>query len=374
MTTLTRPAFANCHSHVFHRALRGREAAGQDFWAWRNEMYAVAEVLDPELMYELALGVYGEMRLAGIAAVGEFHYLHHPSEGTRYDDPNAMGEALIAAARDVGMKICLLDTCYLAAGFNEQPNGVQHRFSDGNVENWAERIQSMNARYDHESDVVIGSAIHSVRAVPVDALAVVANALPQAPLHVHVSEQQRENDDCLAATSMSPVELLAEAGVWSKHATAVHATHLSDRDIAILGDANVFVCFAPTTEAELADGIGPSVALREAGARITLGSDSQTVIDGFIEARSLAMHERLGSGQRDSWNTEQLWRAASTDGHESLGFADVGTITVRGDSVRTAGSTEPLWSATAADVLSDLDPDEVAHTLQTAIAKIWERM
>ena len=107
-------AFANCHSHVFHRALRGR-SGGETFWTWRDEMYALAAVLDPDLLHRLARATYAEMRLAGIDAVGEFHYLHHQSDGTPYDDPNAMGEALIAAARDVGLRICLLDTCYTNA-------------------------------------------------------------------------------------------------------------------------------------------------------------------------------------------------------------------------------------------------------------------
>ena len=173
---------------------------------------------------------------------------------------------------------------------------------------------------------------------------------------------------------MTPVALLAEAGVWTPRTTAVHATHLTDDDIRTLGDAGAFVCFCPTTEADLADGIGPSVALRDAGARLTLGSDGHTVIDMFAEARAVEMHERLASGRRGSWSADQLWDAATTTGHASLGFDGGGTIELA-PSVRTAGSDEPLWSATAADVVPppDLDPADVARDLAAAIDECWSR-
>jgi formiminoglutamate deiminase len=314
-------AFANCHSHAFHRALRGRAVGGTDFWGWRDGMYAVAGVLDPDLYHRLARATYAEMALAGIGAVGEFHYLHHGPGGTPYVDPDAMAEAVISAAWEVGLRICLLDTCYLRAGFGgEELHPVQRRFSFPDAESWASGVTDLAARYADNPAVVIGTAIHSVRAVDEASLGVVASALPKAPLHVHVSEQPAENTACFAATGRTPVQLLADAGVWGPRTTAVHATHLTGDDIATLGAAGSFACFCPTTEAELADGIGPSVALREAGVRITLGSDSNTVIDPFAEARGLAMHERLASGHRDGWTASQLWEAATTDGAASLGF------------------------------------------------------
>jgi len=206
--------------------------------------------------------------------------------------------------------------------------------------------------------------------VPRDQLATVAAAFPDAPLHVHVSEQPAENEECLAATGLTPVALLAEAGAWTPRTTAVHATHLTPDDIATLGDARAYVCFCPTTEAELADGIGPSVALREAGARLTLGSDSNTVIDMFAEARAVEMHQRLASGVRGAWSAEQLWAAATRTGHGSLGFASGGTIET-GESVRTAGSDEVLWAASAEDVVGDRSG--LAEQLATAIDACWSR-
>lgn len=366
----TVPAFANCHSHAFHRALRGRITGAESFWTWRDQMYAIAGVLDPDLLFDLARATYAEMHLAGIRSVGEFHYVHHQPDGRPYDEPNAMAEALIAAAREADLRITLLDTCYLAAGFGKAPEGVQRRFSDGDAESWARRVETLAQAHSGEDDVVIGAAIHSVRAVPRDQFATVAAAFPEAPLHVHVSEQPAENADCLAATGMTPVALLAEAGAWTTRTTAVHATHLTDNDIAILGAAGSYVCFCPTTEAELADGIGPSTALRDAGARLTLGSDSNTVIDMFAEARAVEMHHRLATGVRGSWSAEQLWQAATATGHESLGFAVTDQVWIN-ESARTAGAEELIWAATAADVASD--PGDVAELLEAAIDTCWSR-
>lgn len=376
MTTLTHPALASCHSHVFHRALRGREVGGGTFWDWRRHMYDVASVLDPDLLHALAVATYAEMRLAGIEVVGEFHYLHHGPDGTPYDDPNAMAEAVIAAAREVGLRICLLDTAYLQVS-----DPTQRRFADADVDAWAARVSDLAKRHAADDDVVVGAAIHSVRAVPRDALATVATALPDAPLHVHVSEQVAENDWCRTATGLTPVGLLAEAGAWTPRTTAVHATHLTSEDVTTLGTAGSYVCFCPSTEAELADGVGPSVALRHAGARLTLGSDSNTVIDVFVEARLVEMHERLVRGRRGAWKADALREAATRTGWESLGFdpalADEHAITLRDDSIRTAGALDPICAATAADVVPPTDlpypPDVAAVLMRRAVDAVWER-
>lgn len=381
------PSFANGHSHAFHRALRGRRPRGGDFWAWRDGMYALAGVLDPDTYYRLAKATYAEIRLAGYTSVGEFHYLHHAPDGRPYADPNAMAEAVVEAARAVGLRICLLHTRYARSGFPAEPaaahsprvahgsadlDPVQSRFVDHDLDAWQQRVLDLARRFADDEQVVVGTAIHSVRAVPEHEFAAIAATLPKAPLHVHLSEQPAENAACLAATGRTPTRLLAGAGVWSDRTTAVHATHLTHDDVTILGEAHVSVCFCPTTEAELADGIGPSLALREAGARITLGSDSQTVIDGFAEARGLAMHERLASGRRDGWTSEQLRRAATTDGHASLGFGPAESITLR-PSVQTAGVEDPIWAASAANVVPPvgLDPEQVAEDLASVIDELW---
>lgn len=353
---VTLPGLANAHSHAFHRALRGRTQVGTgSFWTWRQQMYAAAAGLDPDSYFQLARAVYGEMVLAGVTCVGEFHYLHHAPGGKPYTDANAMGVALIAAAADAGLRITLLDTCYLRGGFDTggagggavELNAVQQRFTDGDALSWATRASALDATVSATSR--IGAAAHSVRAVaPADIEVVAAWAASrQAPLHAHVSEQPAENERCLDVLGLTPVQLLAERGALGERFTAVHATHLTDGDIDLLGRSRCTACFCPTTERDLADGIGPALALRDAGAHLSLGSDSHAVIDLFEEARAVELNERLASLVRGSHDAPSLLRAATVHGHSSLGWGDTGTIavgaladfvTVRLDTPRLAGT------------------------------------
>ncbi|MFD8654327.1 formimidoylglutamate deiminase [Streptomyces mirabilis] len=361
---LTLPGLANAHSHAFHRALRGTVQVGSGtFWTWREIMYSFADRLTPDTYHALARAVYAEMALAGVTAVGEFHYVHRTPGGTPYADPNAMGEALVAAADEAGIRITLLDTAYVSSGFGQPPNHHQLRFSDGSAEAWAERSSLLKDR-DHAR---IGAAIHSVRAVPAGQLATVARWAEerQAPLHVHLSEQTAENDACQAAHGCTPTRLLADHGVLGSRTTGVHNTHLTDEDIALLGDSRTGTCMCPTTERDLADGIGPAVALQRAGSPLSLGSDSHAVIDLLEEARAMELNERLRTRTRGHWTAAALLRAASVDGHAALGWQDAGTLeagaladftTIALDSVRTAGPVPRLgaetavFAATAADV------------------------
>ena len=190
LTGLVLPGFANAHSHAFHRAMRGRtHDEGGTFWTWRERMYQVAGQLDPDSYLALARATYAEMALAGVTCVGEFHYLHHGPGGTPYDDPNAMSQALRQAACDAGIRITLLDACYLAGGLTPEghtrPDAVQQRFSDGTVGRWASRVGDLRP----DDGLRVGAAIHSVRAVPKIELGEVAAAFPDAPLHAHLSEQ-----------------------------------------------------------------------------------------------------------------------------------------------------------------------------------------
>jgi formiminoglutamate deiminase len=339
---LTIPGLANCHSHAFHRALRGRTQRERGtFWSWRDQMYAVAARLDPDSYFALARATYREMVAAGITTVGEFHYLHHQPDGTPYDDPNAMGHALVAAAAEAGIRIALLDTCYLSSGFGRPPEGAQVRYSDGDAHRWAGRMEQID--HDH-----VGAAIHSVRAVPRDQLATVVKAAAGRPLHVHLSEQVAENDACLATYGVTPTQLLHDAGALGPLTTAVHATHLTGADIFHLGSTRTRACFCPTTERDLGDGIGPSRALHHAGSPLTLGSDSHAVIDLFEEMRATELDERLATQQRGHWTAAELLGAATA--HDSLGFDDAGAIAVgrRADLV-TLDTTSPTTAGTGAD-------------------------
>ncbi|MFG3198837.1 formimidoylglutamate deiminase [Streptomyces sp. NPDC048208] len=365
---LTLPGLANAHSHAFHRALRGTVQVGSGtFWTWREVMYSVADRLTPESYHSLARAVYAEMALAGITCVGEFHYLHHAPGGTRYADPNAMSEALIAAAAEAGIRITLLDTAYLSAGFGEPPSAHQLRFSDGTADAWAERCSVLKEQ-DHAR---IGAAVHSVRAVPAAQLATVAGWAGErrAPLHVHLSEQIAENDACLAAHGVTPARLLADHGVLGPRTTGVHSTHLTGEDIALLGGSGTGTCMCPTTERDLADGIGPAVALQSAGSPLSLGSDSHAVIDLLEEARAMELDERLRTRTRGHWTAAALLRAATEDGHAALGWQEAGAIepgrladltTIALDSVRTAGPPPRLGAETAVFAASAAD---VRHTV-----------
>jgi formiminoglutamate deiminase len=364
---VTIPGAANAHSHAFHRALRHRSQTGHgSFWTWREQMYAVAAALDPDRYHRLARAVFGEMVMSGYTVVGEFHYVHHRPDGTPYADPNAMAEALTEAAREAGIRITLLDTVYLHGGLADDGYLAlferQQMFGDASAEAWAERVAALPA----DDRRRVGAAIHSVRAVDPAAIRAVAGwtEAAGAPLHVHVSEQPAENDQCLAAHGCTPVELLARTGVLATNFTAVHATHLTDDDVKRLGVAGASVCLCPTTERDLGDGVGPARRLVDAGATLTIGSDSHAVIDPFEEARAIELDERLVGGERGTFSAGEL-TAAMTAGHASLGWHDAGSITggqradlvtLRLDSPRTVGSLPDavhaavVFAATAADV------------------------
>jgi formiminoglutamate deiminase len=315
------PGFANGHSHAFHRALRGR-VGGSTFWSWREGMYAVAARLDPESYLALARATYAELVLAGVTAVGEFHYLHHGPGGVPYSSPNAMGSAVQQAAAEAGLRLTLLDTCYLAGGLSADGylplSGVQTRFGDASVEAWASRVAALRPA----DGVRIGAAVHSVRAVPAAALSSVASV--GGPLHVHLSEQQAENTACLAYHGYTPTSLLDEHGVLSARTTAVHATHLTPSDVDVLARTRTGVCFCPSTEADLADGIGPAAKLRDAGVRLGLGTDQHVAADLLAEARDLELHQRLATGRRGVFTPAELV-GALTD-HAALGWSDAGRL------------------------------------------------
>jgi formiminoglutamate deiminase len=368
---LTLPGLANAHSHAFHRALRGTVQVGSGtFWTWREIMYSVAFSLTPDSYFELARAVYAEMALAGITCVGEFHYLHHQLDGSPYDNPNAMGDALIAAAAAAGIRITLLDTVYLhgglARGGHRPLEGAQARFGDGRAERWYARWSELKGG-EHAR---IGAAMHSVRAYSDrDGYRTFAEWTREVPTHIHLSEQPAENEACLAVHNRTPARLLADSGFWGPNTTAVHATHLTGEDISLLGAAGSTVCMCPTTERDLADGIGPAPQLRRAGSPLSLGSDSHAVIDLFEEARAMELNERLRSRARGHWTPAQLLRAATADGHACLGWPEAGRLepgaladftTIALDSVRTAGPPPRLGAETAVFAATASD---VRHTV-----------
>jgi formiminoglutamate deiminase len=371
------PGLVDAHSHAFHRALRGR-AAGSDFWAWRSGMYRLIERLDPDAFVALTTAAFGELLLAGVTTVHEFHYLHQPS---------GMDDAVVEAARRSGIRLVLLDTCYLRSGFDDRDlDRAQRRFTDGSVDGWADRASKVA---DGNPEIVVGAAIHSVRAVDPDSMAAVAGWARErgVPLHLHLSEQPAENEACLAATGRTPAGLAADRGVLGPSTTAVHATHVTADDIALLGATGTTACLCPTTERDLADGIGPAADLAAAGCRLAVGTDSHAVVDLFEEARAIELDERLLTRRRGLHAPATLLRAATGGAAIEVGApsdlcaVDLGSVRLAGADT---GDPVPMLvaAATAADITDVVvggrhvvrdrchQGMEVAAALRTAIAAV----
>lgn len=332
------PALATAHSHAFQRALRGDTqrpgpAGTDDFWSWRTAMYRLADSLTPESIRAISLVAYRELFAAGVRTVGEFHYVHHQPGGAPYAQRTLLADAVIAAAKEAGLRIALLRVIYQRAGAGRPPEGAQRRFSDDNLDSALADIDDLRSRYQADPAVRIGVAPHSVRAVPPAFLAEIAGYATshRLPIHMHVAEQPAEISACLAETGRRPVELLADSGVLGPRFVAVHATHLAPHEPALLGGARAFVCLCPTTERDLGDGLPDVGALQAAGARLSVGIDSHVITHPLEDLRAIDLDERLRTGRRvgvigGSGRTpaEELWHIGSIESAAALGFDDCG--------------------------------------------------
>jgi formimidoylglutamate deiminase len=326
------PGFVNAHSHAFQRGLRGaveRVDPGHpedDFWSWREAMYAAAGRLDPDSMHRIALLAYREMVAAGFVAVGEFHYVHHHPGGMPYRPPNAMALATAIAAADAGIDQVLLMAAYERAGAGLPATEGQRRFCDPSVAAYLDRVESLA----QERPGRVGVAPHSVRAVSRPWLVEIGRYAAEAGMvvHIHACEQRREISECLDEHGLRPIELLAETGLLGNRTTIVHATHASDGELDLLAQAGAAVCLCPTTEANLGDGYLPALRLFERGIRVCIGSDSNTVIDPVLELRELEAVARRTAERRNvlvpegaAGPTGYLLEVGSRRGAEALGLA-----------------------------------------------------
>ena len=322
------PGMVNAHSHAFQRMIRGRtehrsQHSTDSFWTWREQMYSAANTIEPEDLYTVSRLAFREMALTGITAVGEFHYIHHSRDGSPYSDPNLLEREVIRAARDVGIRIALLRVAYARAGYQTDPNPQQVRFIEDTPDIYLKNLEQL---LDVNDDMAwIGVAPHSVRAVPLDYLkTIVAFANERAlPVHMHVAEQPAEVSACNAEYGRSPVALLETEGLLSKRFTAVHAIHVTPKDVASLARNGSVVCACPTTERNLGDGVVPVDTYFDAGVRVSLGSDSQTQIDLLEDARELEYHLRLQKLERNvlaPMLAERLFDCATVNGAASIGF------------------------------------------------------
>lgn len=307
--TLLLPGFVNAHSHVFQRALRGHTHRSQHsrstsspsteqdtFWTWRHAMYAEAQRLTPESLYSGAYTTYQEMLRAGYTTVGEFHYVHHQPDGKPYPHANAMAEAIISAANDVGIRLVLLMTAYAQSGFNQPPERGQLRFCDASVDAYLQRVDAIRVG----GSLAMGLAPHSVRAVPESWFRAIVEYCHtyNLPLHVHADEQVQEIEQCQAAYGCTPIELLDHFGALGPQTTIIHATHANATELALLAKNKCTVCVCPTTEGDLGDGIAPYTEFMAHDILLAIGSDSNTRLDPMEELRWAEYSARMRYQQR----------------------------------------------------------------------------
>lgn len=335
------PGLVSAHSHSFQRAIRGRTeqrsgASRDSFWTWREAMYRVADRLSPEDIYDVARMTFLEMALAGITAVGEFHYLHHAPDGTRYGDPNLLAKQVLRAAADVGLRIVLLRTAYARGG--------HPRFVTQSINEFIRDTE--NLRSFVTGLATIGVAPHSVRAVPLDYLRGVigyanTNGLP---VHMHVAEQPAEIESCLGEYGMRPVEFLYRNDLLAPSFTAVHAIHVTEEEVGFLAETGARVCACPTTERNLGDGVVPADRYFERGVPVCLGSDSNAEIDILEDARELEYHLRLKRLERAVLPAQALFDCATKAGCESLQLpANSDYFTVDLDDPSIAGTDDVVF-------------------------------
>ena len=297
------PGLVNVHSHAFQRVIRGRTeyrsgAERDTFWTWRESMYHAANLLSPDAVYHAARMAYLEMLLSGITTVGEFHYVHHAPGGVPYQDRNLLGLQVLRAAGETGLRIALLRTAYVRAGWGKPVDPGQARFLTPRVRDFIADTEALRAVLPPAA--TIGVAPHSVRAVPLDYLRELADYARSngLPLHMHVAEQPAEVEACLAEYGKRPVEFLQQQGILNSHFTGIHAIHITAEEATYLGEAKAQVCACPTSERNLGDGAVPADRLMDAGAGICFGSDSNVQIDILEDARLLEYHLRMNKLER----------------------------------------------------------------------------
>jgi formimidoylglutamate deiminase len=297
------PGMCNAHSHAFQRAMAGlaehQTHADDSFWTWRETMYRFAAIVGPDELRAIATQLYVEMLEAGYTSVCEFHYLHHQPDGSAYADPAELSRVLMAAARDVGMRMTLLPVLYMTGGFDGRAlSPRQQRFGHG-VDAYLDLLQDL--RRDEDESLTVGACLHSLRAVPEDAMRVLLEAEHghERPIHLHIAEQMHEVDECVALRGQRPVAWLLDHAAVGARWTLVHATHLDDTEVQRLARSGATVAICPSTEANLGDGLFALKPYLDAGGTMAIGSDSHVSISVVEELRWLEYGQRLRAQRRN---------------------------------------------------------------------------
>jgi formimidoylglutamate deiminase len=324
------PGMPNLHSHAFQRAMAGlaehRGRSEDSFWTWRETMYAFAACIGPDELKAIASQLYLEMLKAGYTQVCEFHYLHHQPNGTPYADPAAMSLALIEAAGEVGIGLTLLPVLYMTGGFDGRPLNERQRRFYHDVPAYLRLLESLRA---HESATVrVGIALHSLRAVPPEAMRelLATDVVAGMPIHIHIAEQLGEVQDCLAVRNARPVEWLLDNAQVDERWCLVHATHLTPVETQRLASSGAVAGLCPTTEANLGDGLFPLADYLDAGGVLGIGSDSHISVSPVEELRWLEYGQRLLTRHRNIAARHEgdsvgatLWHAALAGGANASG-------------------------------------------------------
>jgi len=328
------PGMPNLHSHAFQRAIAGKSeyatAAKDSFWTWRKLMYDFLQKIGPDEMEDVAAKLYTEMRTAGYTHVGEFHYIHHQPDGTPYEDRALLSRCMIRAAKKAGIGITLMPVLYAHSGFGGQaPEDKQKRFIN-TPENYLDIISSLHSDYKDDVNIRIGAAFHSLRAVTPEMITEVSATLhaidPSMPTHIHISEQEKEVEDCIAWCGQRPVELLLDKVGLGTHWCLVHATHMNEAETHDLARSGAVVGLCPTTEANLGDGLFNLPDYIKAGGAWGIGSDSHISVNPIEELRWLEYGQRLTRKERAIAKTDEqphvgdfLYNTALRGGAQALG-------------------------------------------------------
>jgi formimidoylglutamate deiminase len=351
------PAIANLHSHAFQRAMAGMAERQTDpadsFWTWRETMYRFATRFEPQTLQAVAAQLYAEMLEAGYTRVCEFHYLHHAPDGSAYSDATAMSDALIAAAQQTGIRLTLLPVLYMSGGFDQRPLSERQRRFGNTVDSYLRLFSDLHARQGGDTGLRVGCALHSLRAVPPEAMDAVLAALPgDARIHIHIAEQTAEVDECLAVRGARPVEWLLDNASVDARWTLVHATHLLQAEVQGIARSGATVAICPTTEANLGDGLFPLRDYLDAGGAWGIGSDSHISVSPVEELRWLEYGQRLFTRHRNIAVAgvagsvgETLLQGVVSSAAQSTGFEDVD------DHVLLDADAPILAGANAGDVV-----------------------
>ncbi len=374
------PGLPNLHSHAFQRGMAGlaeqRGPASDSFWTWREIMYRFVDRLDPEALAAIAALAYTEMLETGFTRVGEFHYLHHDRDGSPFANPATMSDAIIEAARETGIGLTHLPVFYAHAGFGgAAPTPGQRRFIH-DPDGFARLLEALRLQLATLPDAVLGIAPHSLRAVTPDELASLAQLAPAGPIHIHIAEQLREVDDCLAWSGRRPVEWLLDHAEIDARWCLVHATHMTTRETSRLAQTGAIAGLCPITEANLGDGAFPAMGFLAAGGRYGLGSDSNVLIDAAEEMRLLEYGQRLAhrgrnllTSPRQPHNGMAIFQTALAGGAAALGVKSGVALHASADLV-SLDATHPSLVGRNDDALLD---SWVFAAGRSAVDCVWRR-